>query len=90
MAGCACHRGMDSDGTCVIVATPFEGPEDAASILLSEVSLITSQFLPPTRLLLTLSPVVLESRVLPATLFKDRLLCGKYNNKSNNILHLAQ
>ena len=46
MAGCAGRRGMDSDGTCVIVATPFEGPEDAASILLSEVKPITSQFSP--------------------------------------------
>jgi superfamily II RNA helicase len=46
MAGCAGRRGMDSDGTCVIVATPFEGPKDAASILLSEVNPITSQFSP--------------------------------------------
>jgi superfamily II RNA helicase len=46
MAGRAGRRGMDSDGTCVIVATPFEGPEDAASILLSEVKPITSQFSP--------------------------------------------
>jgi len=46
MAGRAGRRGMDTDGTCVIVATPFEGPEDAASILLSEIKPITSQFSP--------------------------------------------
>jgi len=29
MAGRAGRRGMDTDGTCVIVATPFESQEDA-------------------------------------------------------------
>jgi len=45
---------MDSDGTCVIVATPFEGPEDAASILLSEIKPISSQFSPSYTLALNL------------------------------------
>lgn len=54
MAGRAGRRGMDSDGTCVIVATPFEGPEDAASILLSEIKPISSQFSPSYTLALNL------------------------------------
>jgi superfamily II RNA helicase len=46
MAGRAGRRGMDTDGTCVIVATPFEGHEDAALILTNEIKPIASQFSP--------------------------------------------
>jgi superfamily II RNA helicase len=46
MAGRAGRRGMDTDGTCVIVATPFEGHEDAALILTNEIKPIVSQFSP--------------------------------------------
>ena len=46
MAGRAGRRGMDTEGTCVIVATPFEGPEDAASILTNEIKPVVSQFTP--------------------------------------------
>jgi superfamily II RNA helicase len=46
MAGRAGRRGMDTDGTCVIVATRFEGQEDAARILTSEIKPIVSQFTP--------------------------------------------
>ena len=37
---------MDSAGTCVLVATPFEGADEAASILTSEIERIRSQFSP--------------------------------------------
>ena len=46
MAGRAGRRGMDTDGTCVIVATPFEGQEDAALILTNDIKPIVSQFTP--------------------------------------------
>ena len=46
MAGRAGRRGMDTDGTCVLVATPFEGHEEAALILTSEIKPIQSQFSP--------------------------------------------
>jgi len=46
MAGRAGRRGMDTDGTCVLVATPFEGPDQAIDILTSEIKPITSQFSP--------------------------------------------
>ena len=46
MAGRAGRRGMDSDGTCVIVATPFETHDDAAKILTDPVKPISSQFTP--------------------------------------------
>ena len=46
MAGRAGRRGMDTDGTCVIVATPFESHEEAATILTDPIQPITSQFNP--------------------------------------------
>ncbi len=46
MAGRAGRRGMDTSGTCVIVATPFESHDIAASILTSPIKPITSQFRP--------------------------------------------
>jgi len=46
MAGRAGRRGMDTEGKCVIVATPFEGPSEAHSILTSEIKPIVSQFTP--------------------------------------------
>ena len=46
MAGRAGRRGMDTDGTCVLVATPFEGHDEAALILTSEIKPINSQFSP--------------------------------------------
>lgn len=46
MAGRAGRRGMDTDGTCVIVATPFETHEDVARILTDPILPITSQFSP--------------------------------------------
>ena len=46
MAGRAGRRGKDLDGTCVILATPFETHDDAAQILLGEIKPIASQFSP--------------------------------------------
>ena len=46
MAGRAGRRGMDSDGTCVLVSTPFEGPEEALGILTREILPVESQFSP--------------------------------------------
>lgn len=46
MAGRAGRRGMDTDGTCVLVTTPFEGPEEAIDILVSEINPVESQFSP--------------------------------------------
>jgi replicative superfamily II helicase len=46
MAGRAGRRGMDTDGTCVIVATPFESHDDAAKILTDPIAPISSQFSP--------------------------------------------
>jgi hypothetical protein len=46
MAGRAGRRGMDTDGTCVIVATPFENHDDASKILTDPIKPITSQFSP--------------------------------------------
>ena len=46
MAGRAGRRGMDTDGTCVIVATPFETHDDAAKILTNPILPISSQFSP--------------------------------------------
>ena len=46
MGGRAGRRRMDTDGTVVLVATTFEGPDVAASILLSEIKPISSQFSP--------------------------------------------
>jgi superfamily II RNA helicase len=46
MAGRAGRRGMDTDGTCVLVTTPFEGPEEAIDIIVSEIKPVESQFSP--------------------------------------------
>jgi DEAD/DEAH box helicase/Helicase conserved C-terminal domain len=46
MAGRAGRRGMDTDGTCVIVATPFESHDDAVKILTNPIAPISSQFSP--------------------------------------------
>ena len=46
IAGRAGRRGMDVAGTCVLVATPFEGADEAATILLNEIEPVTSQFSP--------------------------------------------
>jgi hypothetical protein len=46
MAGRAGRRGMDTAGTCVIVATPFESHDIAAQILTDPIKPITSQFRP--------------------------------------------
>jgi hypothetical protein len=46
MAGRAGRRGMDTDGTCVLVATPFESHEEAIKILTDPVKPISSQFRP--------------------------------------------
>jgi superfamily II RNA helicase len=46
MAGRAGRRGMDTDGTCVILSTPFENEDDAADILISKIKPVTSQFAP--------------------------------------------
>ena len=46
MAGRAGRRGMDTDGACLIVATTFEGPEEAIQILTDEIKPISSQFSP--------------------------------------------
>ncbi|KAL7519190.1 hypothetical protein ACHAWX_003980 [Stephanocyclus meneghinianus] len=46
MAGRAGRRGMDTEGACVVASTPFEGPEDAITILTNEVKPIVSQFTP--------------------------------------------
>lgn len=46
MAGRAGRRGMDTDGTCVVVATPFESHDDAAKILTDPIEPISSQFSP--------------------------------------------
>jgi superfamily II RNA helicase len=46
MAGRAGRRGMDTDGTCVITATPFEGPTEAIDIVTSEIKPVKSQFTP--------------------------------------------
>ena len=46
MAGRAGRRGMDTAGSCVIAATPFEGPGEAITILTNEIKPIVSQFTP--------------------------------------------
>lgn len=46
MAGRAGRRGMDTTGTCVLVATPFEGEDVAAKILTDPIQPISSQFRP--------------------------------------------
>lgn len=46
MAGRAGRRGFDTEGTCVIVATPFESHDDAAKILIDPIKPISSQFSP--------------------------------------------
>jgi len=46
MAGRAGRRGMDTQGACVVAATPFEGPEDAITILTNEIKPVVSQFTP--------------------------------------------
>lgn len=46
MAGRAGRRGMDTQGACVVAATPFEGPEDAITILTNEIKPVISQFTP--------------------------------------------
>jgi superfamily II RNA helicase len=46
MAGRAGRRGYDTEGTCVIVATPFESHEDASKILTDPIKPIQSQFSP--------------------------------------------
>jgi superfamily II RNA helicase len=46
MAGRAGRRGMDTDGTCVILSTPFENEDDASKILISQIKPVASQFAP--------------------------------------------
>ena len=46
MAGRAGRRGMDVEGAVVIASTPFEGPDDAISILTNEIKKVESQFAP--------------------------------------------
>lgn len=46
IAGRAGRRGMDTAGTCVLVATPFESHEVAATILTNPIKPISSQFRP--------------------------------------------
>ena len=46
MSGRAGRRGMDTEGTCVIVATPFESEDEAARILTDPIKPIASQFRP--------------------------------------------
>eukprot|EP00977_Amphora_coffeiformis_P001920 scaffold362_cov176-Amphora_coffeaeformis.AAC.46 len=46
MAGRAGRRGFDTEGTCVIVATPFETHDDASKILTDPIKPIRSQFSP--------------------------------------------
>ncbi|KAL7567549.1 hypothetical protein ACA910_000153 [Epithemia clementina (nom. ined.)] len=46
MAGRAGRRGFDTEGTCVIVATPFETHDDAIKILTDPIKPIKSQFTP--------------------------------------------
>lgn len=46
MAGRAGRRGMDIEGTCVVVSTPFEGPNEAIDILTSAIKPVQSQFSP--------------------------------------------
>ena len=54
MAGRAGRRGMDTDGSCLIVATKFEGPEEAIQILTDEIKPISSQFSPTYSLVVNL------------------------------------
>ena len=54
MAGRAGRRGMDTSGTCVIVATPFESHDVAQSILISPIKPISSQFRPSYSLAINL------------------------------------
>eukprot|EP00522_Entomoneis_paludosa_P009675 CAMPEP_0172448424 /NCGR_PEP_ID=MMETSP1065-20121228/7441_1 /TAXON_ID=265537 /ORGANISM="Amphiprora paludosa, Strain CCMP125" /LENGTH=1279 /DNA_ID=CAMNT_0013199913 /DNA_START=179 /DNA_END=4019 /DNA_ORIENTATION=- len=46
MAGRAGRRGFDTEGTCVLVATPFESHDDAVKILTDPIKPIQSQFTP--------------------------------------------
>lgn len=46
MAGRAGRRGMDEAGTCVLVATPFESHQQAATLLTDPILPIQSQFSP--------------------------------------------
>ena len=46
MAGRAGRRGMDTEGACVVAATPFEGPEEAITVLTNEIKPVVSQFTP--------------------------------------------
>ncbi|EED91151.1 hypothetical protein THAPSDRAFT_262824 [Thalassiosira pseudonana CCMP1335] len=54
MAGRAGRRGMDTQGACVIAATPFEGPEEAIKILTDEIKPVVSQFAPSYALAINL------------------------------------
>ena len=54
MAGRSGRRGMDTDGTCIIVATPFEGPSSAIDILTDELKPVVSQFTPSYSLVVNL------------------------------------
>lgn len=54
MAGRAGRRGMDTAGTCVLVATPFESEDVAAKILTDPLLPISSQFRPSYALAMNL------------------------------------
>ena len=54
MAGRAGRRGMDTDGTCVILSTPFESEDEAVTILTNEVKPVRSQFTPSYSLAINL------------------------------------
>jgi superfamily II RNA helicase len=54
MAGRAGRRGMDTDGTCVILSTPFENEDDASKMLISQIKPVASQFAPSYSLVVNL------------------------------------
>jgi len=75
MGGRAERRGMDTDGTCVLVATPFEGPEEAASILTSEIKPVASQFSPSYFLAVNLILRGMGKLDVAKTLVQAKVLC---------------